>query len=332
MLLLPLALGPFLANWTLALPVVESRRSQAYEKMAGALISGKSIWLNADLRPLKAAFIRQMPSRRSVLVLGSSRAATIASDWFPAGDAWNSAIPGGGIDDAAALFQVCVEAQRIPGTVILELFPGLMREPETGGSREYGGYWDRALNRYGMQRPKRLSQPASFSRSAMFSGLQAAFGIFFWKSGEQRPYGIQVLPDGRLSSAAIVSLDLAVMPPRELEWRLQSRPDQFASILFRRFLEDLQSRGIRVVVFLAPVNPLVWEFFSKRGGYRESWIRNELGPRGIQIAGSYSPLPFNAKPTDFLDAVHPGPALVRRILADSNVIASPITTTRMPRD
>jgi hypothetical protein len=81
----------------------------------------------------------------------------------------------------------------------------------------------------------------------MFSGLQAAFGIFFWKSGEQRPYGIQVLPDGRLSSAAIVSLDLAVMPPRELEWRLQSRPDQFASILFRRFLEDLQSRGIRCI-------------------------------------------------------------------------------------
>jgi hypothetical protein len=228
-----------------------------------------------------------------------------------------------------------VEGQKIPRTVILELFPTLMHEPEATSGREYSGYWDRALDRYGIRRPKPpVAQSASFTRSAMFSGLEAAFGIFFWKVDEQRANGIQVLPDGRASSgghaektpaqiAATVSFDLANMSSRELEWRMHSRPDRFASVLFRRFLDDLQSRGIHVVVFLAPLNPLAWEFLSKQGGYDESWIRNELQPRGIPIAGSYSPAQFHARPTDFIDAVHPGPALVRRILTESDVITGP---------
>jgi hypothetical protein len=316
LLLLPLALGPFLVNWSLTLPVMESQRSDAYHQMARTLILRKSIWLNADLRPLRTAFIRQLPAARSVLILGSSRAATIAAEWFPDGDAWNASIPAGGVEDAVSVFQACVEARRIPRTVILELFPTLTHEPEP------------------------FSSPLSFAPGAMLSGLEANAAVFLWKTDEQRPYGMQVFPDGHLrigrdsqrtpaQIAAIVKSALAGISPRELTWRTHSQPDQIASLLFRRFLDDLQSRGIHVIVFLAPVNPLAWDFFSKRGGYDESWIRHELQPRGIPVVGSYSPVPFNAKPTDFFDTVHPVPALVRRILAEANVIPGPSASSAM---
>src|SRR5580704_5870225 len=123
LILIVLAFGPLAINQIRRSTVFESL---GYSRRARALLAGESIRLEDDgLRPLKAAYIRQLPVRKAVLIMGSSRAATIASDWFPAGDAWNSAVPVGGIDDDAAFFEVCVETNRVPDTVILEIFPSL---------------------------------------------------------------------------------------------------------------------------------------------------------------------------------------------------------------
>ncbi len=283
------------------------------------------MWRDSDMRYLKAAYLRQLPARKAVLILGSSRAATIAAEWFPAGDAWNTSMSRGGIDDDVAFFEVCVEANRVPYSVILEVFPALM-EGDLANSHAPGIYLDRALRRYGIEKPW-LPGDWHFSASNILPDLHSAYRVVFGRAVDDGVTGSPVYPDGRVDyyekapapTAATVHEDLVAMIP-ELSWRTKSRPDEFAAILFRHFLDDLRSRGVHVIVFLAPVSPLAWDYYRARGAYDETWIRRVMGERGIQIAGTYSPIAAHAASTDFREAVHPVPALVRRLLCEAGVI------------
>jgi hypothetical protein len=319
---------PLIVDWVRFIPGVESPFPQAYNRMARNLPSGKALWTDSDMRFLKAAYLRQLPARKAVLILGGSRAATIAAAWFPAEDAWNTAVANGGIDDDVAFFEVCVEANRVPDTVILEVSPALMQESDIAKSRAPGIYLDRALRRYGIGKAW-LPGDWRFSGSSILPDLHSAYRVLFGLGVEDGVTGWHVFPDGRVDfferapvpTAESVYRNLASMR-LELGWRTKSQPDEFAALLFRHFLADLRSRGVQVIVFLAPVNPLAWDYYHGRGGYGETWIRGELGSRGIRIAGTYSPIVAHAAPSDFYDAIHPVPALVRRLLGDAGVISN----------
>jgi hypothetical protein len=325
-----LAFAPLMVDSVRHVHGIQSLSPGAYDQMARALPAGTSVWLDDETRPLKAAYIRQLTARKAVLILGSSRAAAIAADWFPGGDAWNGAVAGGGIDDDAALFEVCVEANRVPDTVILEIFPALMLAADPMQSLASGIDLDRALARYALLKPPRVLGELRLRSNDILPDLRAAWRVVAGRDSEEGAMVRHVLPDGRIDffetvqaqTAGKVREGLASLSADELRWRSKSQPDEFAALLFRHFLDDLQSRGIHVVVFLAPVSPLAWDFFHARGGYDDAWIREELRGRGIPIAGTYSPIAAHAAQSDFYDALHPRPVLVRRLLGESGVISS----------
>ena len=105
-----------------------------------------------------------------------------------------------------------------------------------------------------------------------------------------------------------------------VRWRTKSEPDAYDLRLFRRFLDDLQSRGIRVIVWLAPVHPAAYNFYAKLGGYDETWIRREMASRRITVVGSYSPAIARAAKADFFDDVHPRAAAVHRLFREAGVV------------
>ncbi len=260
---------------------------------------------------------------------GGSRAALISPAWFAPESALNMAVSTGGLDDAVSLFEEAAELHKVPSLVVLELNPPLMHEqlPFTWVANVH--YYNEALARYGLQ--QRRSGDGVFSLTRLQSGLRLLTGID-WVTVRDDDPGFHILPDGswcfplaqrNLTGPdvdAVVTAKLRTLDPETLRWRTTSRPGPFEQTLLRRFLDDLQSRHIRVVVFLAPVHPIAYAFFRKHGGFDETWIRREMAARGITVAGSYSPLVTGATSADFFDEAHPRAPIVYRLLREAGVV------------
>ena len=98
-----------------------------------------------------------MPAGKDVLILGSSRALQISSEWFQPLSMFNAAVFNGDLDDMIAVFQLCLEAGKTPRVAVLELNPALTNESKADEHRVLAPYFRRALERYGFHPPRRLS-------------------------------------------------------------------------------------------------------------------------------------------------------------------------------
>jgi hypothetical protein len=329
---LPLLAAPFLANWSCTAPPVERWLGRDLDGFADMLIAGKTIWTQDDLRSLKAAYIARMPSGKDVLILGGSRALPISSEWFGPLSVFNAAVFRGDMDDMISIFQLCVEVAKMPRVVVLELNPALTNESKAAEQRALEPYFRHALARYRFRPPLRLW-------GELFSALQfrlnlrrlqsPAWGI----SKEPVPGQTRLLPDGvpdygpaQLNASpdlveADVLFTISHFDRAYIPWRTKSEPDEYDLRLFRRFVDDLQSRGIRVIVWLAPIHPAAYDFYAKLGGYDETWIRREMALRNITVVGSYSPAIARATKADFFDDVHPLAPIVHKLFREAGVIS-----------
>ncbi len=329
LLFLPLLFVPTLLDGILALSGTEARHLADYEVLATRLRSGQTIRIGWNLRALKL-FATSKPPSSSILVLGSSRALAVSQAWFPSQSLWNASVTAGTLEDSAALLQTALNAGRIPSTVILEVSPALSRDPVPGTSRALDVARDRALARYGVHVP---------APSSWFFGLNISWSDALRRfisttsetSGAPSPSTVEytVTPDGAVllfdldaggADARRVSGELLQLPPEQLEARSQSVPTPEYARLFRQMLDDLHSRGIRVIILTPPIHPFAWDFFHRRGGYDDQWLRRELTPRGIPIVGTFSPAGSHVTEADFYDAFHPRPAVLRRLLTEAGII------------
>jgi hypothetical protein len=328
---LPVVAAPFLTNWICTAPPVQRWLARDSDGFADMLIAGKTIWTSDDLRTLKAAWIARMPAGKDVLILGSSRALPIASEWFQPLSMFNAAVFSGDMDDMISIFQLCLEAGKTPRVVVLELNPALTNEAKAGEQRALEPYFRHALARYGFRPPLRLwSELVSALQFRLnLRRLQSpAWGV----SKKPVPGATRLLPDGvpeytleqsspspDLVQASVV-LSISNFDRGYIPWRTKSQPDAYDLRLFRRFLDDLQSRGISVIVWLAPVHPAAYDFYAKLGGYDETWIRREMASRNITVVGSYSPAVARATKADFFDDIHPRAGIVHRLFKEAGVI------------
>jgi hypothetical protein len=328
---LPLVAAPLVTNWICTTRPVQRWLGRDLDGFTDMLIAGKTIWTSDDLRTLKAAWIARMPAGKDVLILGSSRALPISSEWFQPLSMFNAAVFSGDMDDMISIFQLCLEAGKAPRMVVLELNPALTNEAKAGEQRALEPYFRRALARYRFRPPLRLwgELVSALQFRLNLRRLQSpASGV----SKEPAPGATRLLPDGvpdygpeqpspspDLVEASVV-LSISRFDRGYIPWRTKSQPDGYDLRLFRCFLDDLQSRGIRVVVWLAPVHPAAYDFYSKLGGYDETWIRREMASRRITVVGSYSPAAAGAANADFFDDVHPRVAIVHRLFREAGVV------------
>jgi hypothetical protein len=323
--------APALTNWICTRAPVERWLGRGLDGIADTLIAGKTIWIRDDLRPLKAAWIARMPAGKDVLILGGSRALQISSEWFQPRSMFNAAVFGGDMYDMISILQFCLEAGKTPRVVVLELNPALTNEGKVAELGALEPYFRHALARYRFRPPLRLLADL-FSVSQFRVNLRRLQAPAWGFSIEPVPGANRMLPDGAAADvseqpnatpdeveAAVVSI-VSHFDGEQVPWRTRSQPGGFDLRLFRRFLDDLQSRGIRVVVWLAPVHPAAYDFYARLGGYNETWIRREMASRSITVVGSYSPAMARATKADFFDDVHPRAAIVHRLFSEAGVI------------
>src|SRR5262249_17382569 len=151
---LPLVAISVVANLAVTQPVVQRWLARDVQAITLALSSGKAVWTDDDLRAIRAGRIAHLPAGPDVLILGGSRALRISEEWFRPRPALNAAVLGGDLDSSVSLFQLCLEAGKLPRSVLLELNPPLAHE-EWHWSAQLLAPYDHALARYGLRSPLR---------------------------------------------------------------------------------------------------------------------------------------------------------------------------------
>ncbi len=328
---LPSAGVLILMNWISAQPPVRGLFIRQLEFAADALISGKTIWCRADMHDLKPLWIERLHSREDIIVLGSSRLIEVPADWFRPRRMLNAAMFAGDFEDAVSVFRLCLETGKTPQLVLLDLNPGLNFDGKPRIAPALAPYFRRALLHY------RIFPPIFFTGLLTLDALRWDPRVVLehpvWNVSEEPPSGAyRMRPDGTVALSSLQSgqtpdeVENAVitsmhrLDPEHAHWRATSKPGWFDWKILRAFLDDLQSRHIRVVVVLVPVHPAAFDYYGREGGYNESWIRREMAARGIKVIGSYSPSAAKATKADFFDDVHVHASLLHRLLSDGGII------------
>jgi hypothetical protein len=326
---LPLVGGLMLIEWISEQPPVHSLLTSQLQLAVDALISGNTIWSGVDMLDLKPLWIEHLHSRPEILVLGSSRLVEIPTDWFGPHSMLNGALLRGDFEDAVSVFQLCLETGKTPQLVLLELNPTLTFEGKSLIPPALAPYFRRALLHYG------ILPPTFFSELFSLEGLRWDTTVLLqhpeWRISEEPvPGAYRMHPDGttdwRNQGTTPDEVERAVianmrhLDPTRRHWQATSQPGWFDLKILRAFLDDLQSRGIRVVVLLVPVHPAAFDYYVHQGGYDESWIRREMGTRGIAVIGSYSPWVAKTNKSDFFDDVHVHRSVLHRLLKAGGII------------
>lgn len=326
----PLAGGLLLTDWLGAQPPVRRLFTHTLDEASEALVCGRTIWSKAEQFDLKPVWIEHLQTHPEIVVLGSSRSAQIVQEWFGQRPLLNASMFTADLLDDVAIFEKCLETGNTPRLVLLELNPSLKFEDKARVSPALASSFRGALMRYRIF-------PAMF-----FSGLLTLDTVRWEPSvvlrenvwhvaGEMTPGGYLMHPDGSLQWGLTerhvtpdvvereVVADLQHLDPKMQRWRTSSRPEWSDMRILRAFLDDLHSRGIRVVTLLVPVNPVAYEFYRRQGGYDDSWIRKEMAGRGIDVVGAYSPAEAGAGREDFYDDVHVHADVLHRLLEESRL-------------
>jgi len=328
---LPFAGALLLVNWIGGQHLVRRRFTAPLDAAAEALVAGKTIVAHIDTLDLKPIWIEHLRCQSEVIVLGSSRVVQIRHEWFGPRTMLNLSLLAGDFADAVSLFQKYLDTGKTPKLVLLELNPTLTFEERTRPTPALAPYYRRTLLRYGIFSPDLLSGPLTLDA---FRWNPVIFlGRHPWKvSDAMEPGASRIRPDGSADWSDIEAPETAdqverdvrsrihSLDPQYQHWRMTSRPDWFSRKLLEGFLDDLHARGIRVAVMLVPVHPTAYDFYSRQGGYDDSWIRHEMAQRGIAVVGTYSPSAAKATRDDFYDDVHAHPAVLHRLLAEGGIV------------
>ena len=99
--------------------------------------------------------------------------------------------------------------------------------------------------------------------------------------------------------------------------------DRETKRLFEAFLAQLHRDGVRVVFFLAPYHPKVYQVFAASERYRmvigaEKYLHGLAQARSIPLFGSYDPAALGLSGADFYDGMHLRPAALQRMVASAN--------------
>jgi hypothetical protein len=318
-------------NWISLQPPVRRLFTRTLDAQADALVSGKTIWSQADMLDLKPVWLEHVRSHPDVVILGTSRVVQIRQEWFRPRKMLNLGLFAGDFTDMVAIMQECLESGKTPRLVLLELNPTLTFEGKKRIEPALSSYFRHALEHYG------IFPPLFFSGPLTLEGVRWNPQMFFhrdaWRVSEDvLPGGYRVRPDGSTDwydtelHRTKDEVDQVVVSEMEhlngvrQRWRAASKPEWFQLRILRSFLDDLHSRGIRVVVVLVPVHPLAFDSYFRRGGYDDSWIRQEMASRGVPVVGAYSPVVAKATEDEFVDDVHARPEVLHRLLQESGIV------------
>ncbi len=86
---------------------------------------------------------------------------------------------------------------------------------------------------------------------------------------------------------------------------------------FSLLIHNLQAAGVKVILFLAPYNPITYDILAKKEKYKlkevQGYFQTFAKKENLQIVGSYNPHDFNLTTKDFFDGMHCHDYVIQKI-------------------
>lgn len=331
-------------------------RNHYEQGVAEILLKGSNVAnvSNRDERFLQKHYIAGLQKKKDIIVLGSSRSLQIRSASFPGKSFFNHGVSGASLEDDMAIFEMYLEKNIEPKVIILELDPWLLNK-NSGQERwkSIGDYYERFASRIGID--NKFSNPFFIWRDSGFFRIKKYLQIFslsYFQSSVLYLQTQQAMADkdkkGKYYATDLTELNVTVVLSdgsysyekkyRELsvsEALIAAKDDttretvyslgQFyeldgrLKLKFEKFLHYLLGRDIKVIFFLPPYHPYVYDYLANSPKYNiileaEKYFRNKALENNITIISSYNPKDCGFGEADFYDGMHLKRGAVARLL------------------
>ena len=300
---------------------------------------------NYDERLLQRYYVDALQAAKDILVIGSSRSMEIRSAMFPHHSLFNASVSGASIEDLISIYQMYFERGFVPKLLILGVDPWLLNEAngqtrwgtlsqEYFAARRRLGLDVQSLTpwkHHGRSKFRELLSLAYLERSLSEwtnrsdAGLADATALDVGDVPIKRADGS--LAYGRAFRSAVPSKVLADAVSYATKKPAYSLGD-FKGLspviegTFERFVTDLQTHGVEVVLYLPPYHPETYRLLVADSEYRiiqdaERYFRDFGARHAVRVTGSYNPSDIPCDASEFFDGMHPKEPCVEKNMGSS---------------
>lgn len=311
-----------------------------YEKgVSDILLAGKNVAniSNYDERLVQKFYFKDLVEAKDVIVLGSSRAMQIDGRFVKKTSFYNAGVSGATIEDIVSITQLMAMNEVLPKKVIIGVDPWFFNV-NNGQSRwetlksEYNSFFNINVNNVlGINYTKHLNLISlsyyQYSLLSYIKGIRKSeyyttdkndLDVDVKKSNGTRLYKISY----RNASIDDIVLDCnyyinnGLYGLKRFSAISKEYTDKFESLIMFYL-----NRDIEVVLFLAPYNPIVYNYIESEPKYSnvikvEEYLKRFAGVNSIDILGSYNPNIYKFEPISFHDSMHPKTNTVEMIFND----------------
>jgi len=300
-----------------------------------------------DGRALNEVYAKNVPQAPQILVNGSSRSMMIDTS-FTTGEKtfYNASNVGADIYDFFNSYYIFEKENKTPEIFVMGIDAWLFNDGEENLDKRsnkemYYEFLGEELGYENLEyeKPNPLEKYKALVDPSYFQGSVAYY--FKDKSTEVQPEPVDIekIYD---QSEVIKAPDGSVIYDKKFRTRGQEHADHDAHTAanaipilrlgdydvlsptyteqFEKFIEYLQEKGVRIIFFIPPYHPTVYDTaFYYYDTYHclfevEEYIRSLSGKYGIELYGSYNPHRLGLENTDFLDGLHLRQDSIRKIL------------------
>jgi hypothetical protein len=330
-----------------------------YEKgMVDLLLAGSNVAnvANYNERIFQKIYISNMPDRKEVFVLGSSRSMQIRSGLFPGMSFFNHSVSGATLEDYLAFYGAYEQRGFKPSIIVFGLDPWILN-----ANKQSDG-WTVHFEEY-LYMAKQLSIPYArkykgtndnaakllelislkYFRQSFREMLYGQTGVYYPTSDNDCEQGGLLTDGSRVfpppwGNEAPVDVDLeasAISFAKDNPVFLGNftEIDEESLNTFTLFIDYLQSKGVLCIFYLPSYHPSAYSILSQSKDYKiilqvENTFRQLARQKDITVLGGYDPANSQSSAEEFFDGMHPKESSVKKAFSALPGIMSKYSATK----
>lgn len=305
-----------------------------YDEIGAQMSAGRNVGgleeSDFNDRNLLLAYLRQQKEPKELIILGSSRVFNFDHTMFGTDSFYNAGLSEATIYDLLAVAGILMEKEQLPETMIIGVDAFL-----------FNSTWDndrwKELEEYVHYMEMRPPDEAAVSISQKSTGRNHEK----WLSLDYFRYNITLLPqrkrfevsytdeweteqylkhyDGSVAYQRTLREvdvnDVTALTERAIEEQVVYRMTDYHGIdeknmaLFSDLIDHLQEQGVKVILYLPPYSPMLYDYIESEEMYHitlevEEQIQKLAAQKQAALYGSYDPGKCGLQMTDLYDAYH----------------------------
>lgn len=294
--------------------------------IANYLLEGYNVANVADCddRLLQEYYINGLKQKKEIIVIGSSRSLLISSELFPGKSFFNNSVSAGILTDYKKIYSQYKKRGLIPSIIILNLDPGLIDE-KTSSQKN----WKTVKSNFDLKNliPEKYMELLSISyfQNSLLKIINKQTRENYYPTKEVSNDTFMKLSDGSIAyhkskknrsieEVRAIAIDFANKEVNNCDYY---DVNSYKIKELEDFIDLLLKNKVKVIFFLSPYHPKVYEIFMKSKKYKinkiEEYIIKMAEQKKIKILGSYNPEKYGLSEAEFYDGVHPKKPAIHKI-------------------